>query len=91
MVAVDLPGFGGSRDAPALGGPDAMADFVVRVAAELGITRAAVFGVSMGGDVAMNVALRHPGFVAGLVLIAPGGLAERVGGPVTHYFTWWRR
>ncbi len=88
VMAVDLPGFGGSRDAPALGGPDAMADFVVRVAAELGITRAVVFGVSMGGDVAMNVALRHPGFVAGLVLIAPGGLAERVGGPVTHYFTW---
>ena len=31
-------------------------------------------GVSMGGDVALNVALRHPGLVEALVLIAPGGL-----------------
>lgn len=88
VVALDLPGFGGSREIVPVGGPGPLADVVVRVAEELDIDRAVVFGVSMGGDVALNVALRHPTFVAGLVLIAPGGLAERVGGRVTHRLAW---
>lgn len=88
LIAIDLPGFGASRDIEPLGGPERMSDFVVRVARELGLTEAVIVGVSMGGDVAMNVALRHPRFTSALVLIAPGGLAERVGGPVTHYFSW---
>lgn len=88
IIAIDLPGFGGTRDVLPLGGPEPLADFVVRVARELDVQKAAVVGVSMGGDVALNVALRHPEFVAGLVLIAPGGLAQRVGGPTTHFFSW---
>ena len=88
VVAVDLPGFGGTQEIPALGGPQPMADFVVDVARALGMPRAAVAGVSMGGDVALNVALRHPEFTAALILIAPGGLTERVGGRVTHFFSW---
>ena len=88
VVAVDLPGFGASRDIPPLGGPERMADFVVRVAQRLGVDHAAVVGVSMGGDIALNVALRSADFVKALVLISPGGLAERVGGPVTHFFAW---
>lgn len=88
VIAVDLPGFGGTRDVLPLGGPQPMADFVVRVARELDVQKAAVVGVSMGGDVALNVALRHPDFVAALVLIAPGGLAQRVGGLMTHFFSW---
>jgi pimeloyl-ACP methyl ester carboxylesterase len=56
----------------------------------LGVGSAVVAGVSMGGDVAMNLALRHPGLVAGLVLIAPGGLMERVGNrKLTHRAAWW--
>jgi pimeloyl-ACP methyl ester carboxylesterase len=88
VVAIDLPGFGGTREIPPLGGPESMADFVVRVARDLQISTAVVIGVSMGGDVALNVGLRHPDFTAGLILVAPGGLAERVGGPTTHFFSW---
>ena len=88
VIAVDLPGFGGTRDVEPLGGPESMADFVVRVAQALDVSKAAVIGVSMGGDVALNTALRHPDFTAALVLISPGGLAERVGGRTTHFFSW---
>ncbi|WP_420112667.1 alpha/beta fold hydrolase [Pseudactinotalea sp.] len=88
LIAIDLPGFGGTQEIPPLHGPKPMADFVARVAHEVGVSSAIVVGVSMGGDVALNVALRHPGLVAGLVLISPGGLAPRVKGPFTHRFAW---
>ncbi|QIK72369.1 alpha/beta fold hydrolase [Propioniciclava coleopterorum] len=88
VIAVDLPGFGGTKEVLPVGGPGPMADFVVRVADAMGVSKAAMIGVSMGGDVALNVALRHPERTAALVLIAPGGLAERVGGRATHFLSW---
>lgn len=88
VVAPDLPGFGGSIDVPPVGGPRALADVVTQVMDALGLPRAIVGGVSMGGDVALNVGLEHPDRVAGLVLVAPGGLAARVGGRATHTAAW---
>lgn len=88
VVAPDLPGFGGSIDVPPVGGPVALADTAVSVLDALGLPRAVVAGVSMGGDVALTLALRHPDRVAGLALIAPGGLVDRVGGGLTHAATW---
>jgi pimeloyl-ACP methyl ester carboxylesterase len=88
VVAPDLPGFGGSIEVPPVGGPGALADVVREVLDGLDIRRAVVGGVSMGGDVALNVALRHPDRVVGLVPIAPGGLVDRVGGPVAHTAAW---
>ncbi|GGA64047.1 alpha/beta hydrolase [Pseudoclavibacter endophyticus] len=81
VVGVDLPGFGGSLGVEPVGGPDRMADVVVRAARQLGLQRAVVAGVSMGGDVALNVALRHPDVAQALVLVAPGGLTGRAGPP----------
>ena len=74
VVGLDLPGFGGTEGIEPVGGAVEMADFVARVAGRLEIGRAVVMGVSMGGDVALNLALRYPGLVEALVLIAPGGL-----------------
>ncbi len=74
LLAVDLPGFGRTSGIEPVGGADALADFVARAAQALGVTRAVVMGVSMGGDVALNLALRRPDLVGALVLIAPGGL-----------------
>jgi len=74
---VELPGFG---LAPALRKSDArfsqLADLVLHVAAELGITRALFLGHSLGGGIALHIALRRPAAVAGLVLIAPAGLGR---------------
>lgn len=86
--ALDLPGFGGSIEVPAVGGPAAMAAVVAEVLQTLGVERAVAFGVSMGGDVVLNLALDHPELLAGLVLIAPGGLAPLVKDPRTHYWAW---
>lgn len=74
VYALDLPGFGETSGIAPLGDAAAMADFVARVTAELGLARVALAGCSMGGEVALNVALRHPELVEALILVAPGGL-----------------
>lgn len=86
--ALDLPGFGGSIDVPAVGGPRELAGVVADALTGLGVSEAVVFGVSMGGDVVLNLALDHPDLVAGLVLIAPGGLAPIIRNRWTHLCAW---
>ena len=86
--ALDLPGFGGSIEAPAVGGPRALAAVVAEVLQTLGVSRVLAFGVSMGGDVVLNLALDHPDLLAGLVLIAPGGLVPLFKNPRAHYWAW---
>jgi pimeloyl-ACP methyl ester carboxylesterase len=72
---VDLPGF---ALAPALRPRDAhvakLADYVACVAKDLGVQRALLVGHSLGGGVALHLALAKPDLVTGLVLIAPAGL-----------------
>jgi pyruvate dehydrogenase E2 component (dihydrolipoamide acetyltransferase) len=74
---IELPGFG---LAPALRKADArfsqLADLVLHVVAELGVDRAVFLGHSLGGGIALQIALRRPAAVAGLVLIAPAGLGR---------------
>lgn len=83
VVAPDLPGFGRTT-VPPVGGPATLADFV----AGLGLGRAVVVGVSMGGDVALHLALRHPDSVAALVLVAPGGLVPRLRNRAVQLAAW---
>ncbi|GII97278.1 alpha/beta fold hydrolase [Sinosporangium siamense] len=86
--APDLPGFGGSIDAPPAGGPRELARVVAEAMTALGVTRAVVAGVSMGGDVALNLALEHPHRVAGLILVAPGGLVPIFRNRIAHFGAW---
>lgn len=68
LVRIDLPGHGAS--APAEGSPD-LGDYaaaVHAVLAELGIRRAAIVGLSLGGMVAQAFALAYPEMVRALVL-----------------------
>ena len=74
---IELPGFG---LAPALRKADArfsqLADMVLHVVGELGLERALFLGHSLGGGIALQIALRRPAAVAGLVLVAPAGLGR---------------
>lgn len=74
---IDLPGF---VIGPALLVKDAtfanLARYVGRVADELGIERATFVGHSLGGGVALHLALERPSLVESLVLLAPAALGR---------------
>jgi len=74
---IELPGFG---LAPALRKADArftqLADLVLHVVGTLGVERAVFLGHSLGGGIALQIALRRPAAVEGLVLVAPAGLGR---------------
>lgn len=68
VITPDLRGYGQS---PVLPGKTLLADFADDLAGlldGLGIEQAVVGGVSMGGQIAMEMRLRHPGLVRALVL-----------------------
>jgi pimeloyl-ACP methyl ester carboxylesterase/ribosomal protein S18 acetylase RimI-like enzyme len=88
VLAPDLPGVGGTSGVPVQGPPAATADLLVEAAAAAGAPRAVWVGVSMGGHVALQAALRHPDAVVGLVLVAPGGLVARAGSRPAHVLAW---
>ena len=70
LITPDLRGFGGSTDPETSGTPsiDEYAADVVDLLAELGITRAVVGGVSMGGYATFAVLRRAPELVEAVVL-----------------------
>ncbi|WP_328942958.1 alpha/beta hydrolase [Streptomyces sp. NBC_00250] len=68
VVRCDLRGFG---DTP-VDAPHTHADDVRDLLDHLGVERAAVVGSSFGGEVALELAVRHPGHVSALALLASG-------------------
>jgi pimeloyl-ACP methyl ester carboxylesterase len=72
VVAIDLPGFGGSSIPRPLQGAS-YPGVVLAVMDHLGIRRASLVGNSLGGSVAVGVAGEHPERVDRLVLIDSAG------------------
>jgi pimeloyl-ACP methyl ester carboxylesterase len=68
VITPDLPGFGGSPVATAGPSLDVMADEVAGLLDHLGLERAVVGGLSMGGYVTMAMLRRHPDRLAAIVL-----------------------
>jgi 3-oxoadipate enol-lactonase len=68
--APDLPGHGRSAGVEALAKVEDYADFIVAFLDSLKIDSAVVMGRSMGGAVAMDLAVRYPSRVQALALIA---------------------
>ncbi len=69
VIAPDLRGYGKT---PLPDGPFVYAADVAGLLEGLGIERAHVVGVSLGGHVALDLALAHPGLVDRLVLVGAG-------------------
>jgi pimeloyl-ACP methyl ester carboxylesterase len=80
IVTPDLRGFGGSPlgdDSPSL---DVVADDVIGLLDQLGIERAVIGGVSLGGYVTLNLLRRHPERVMALVLVDTKAAADDIAG-----------
>jgi pyruvate dehydrogenase E2 component (dihydrolipoamide acetyltransferase) len=78
VVALDLPGHGGSsKELPDAGG-ESLAAIVGKALAALGIERMHLVGHSMGGGIASSFALRQPERIATLSLIASASLGAEI-------------
>lgn len=71
VVAVDLPGYGEAPEPPRVPTMERNADLVAAYLRERVGTPAVVIGHSMGAQVAIEVAARHPRTVERIVLIGP--------------------
>lgn len=74
VLALDLPGFGGSSPPPVPWGAPEYAAFVKTATVALGITRATYIGHSFGGRIAIWLAAHAPETVQALVLIDAAGI-----------------
>lgn len=74
LLVPDLPGHAGSSALPATVGLEGYAARVHALAEREGLLPAAVAGHSLGGLVALRLALRHPNDVSALVLAATAGI-----------------
>jgi pimeloyl-ACP methyl ester carboxylesterase len=71
VIVVDRPGAGYSGSLPVTPTPQAQADFIAAVIEALGLERPVVVGHSLGGAVALALAVAHPERVRALALVAP--------------------
>jgi pyruvate dehydrogenase E2 component (dihydrolipoamide acetyltransferase) len=78
VIALDLPGHGGSTKELPHADPESLATIIGRALDALGVERTHLVGHSMGGGIAMLFALRHPERVATLSLIASASLGPEI-------------
>jgi pimeloyl-ACP methyl ester carboxylesterase len=76
VLVPDLPGHGGTAPLPRVEGIDDLAGHVRAVAEREGMLPAAVLGYSMGGLVALRLAVAAPEAVSSLCLVAPAGIVS---------------
>jgi pimeloyl-ACP methyl ester carboxylesterase len=83
VYAPDLPGFGRSERSPSAPYGIPMQVEAVRAFLQaVGVPRARVVGISMGGWISARLAIEHPELVERLVLVAPAGMRPEDSAPV---------
>jgi pimeloyl-ACP methyl ester carboxylesterase len=88
LVAVDLPGYGHSERRDDLLSPEAMGEFVIRLADAFGLENPHVVGPDVGTAASLFAAARHPGRLRSLV-VGSGGAAIplALGGVLNEWVT----
>jgi pimeloyl-ACP methyl ester carboxylesterase len=78
VVTVDLQGHGRTADIDRPISVEAMGDDVAALIDHLGLDRPDLLGYSLGGGVALQTAVRHPGVVGRLVLVSTYSRSDAV-------------
>jgi pimeloyl-ACP methyl ester carboxylesterase len=76
IIAVELQGHGRTADVDRPLTFEQLADDVAALLGEIDVAQADVFGVSMGGGVALQVAIRHPEVVRKLIVVSAAYSSE---------------
>jgi 4,5:9,10-diseco-3-hydroxy-5,9,17-trioxoandrosta-1(10),2-diene-4-oate hydrolase len=76
LLVPELPGHGGSGPLPAAPSLNAYADRVGALVEREGMSPAALAGHSLGGAIALRLAIRRPELVSGLVLAGAAGISS---------------
>jgi pimeloyl-ACP methyl ester carboxylesterase len=76
LLVPDLPGHCGSSPLPAAASMNAFADRVALVMEREGFARTPVVGHSLGGAVALRLAIRRPDLVSAIVLAGAAGISS---------------
>ncbi len=76
LVGIDMPGCGHSAKPRHRWQLSDMTEAVIGLLDELGIKRAMIAGHSFGGRIALELALRHPERIAGLLLLNSAGFVR---------------
>jgi pimeloyl-ACP methyl ester carboxylesterase len=79
VILVDLPGFGRSESRPDVMSPQAMGDFVIKLAEHLGASRLHAVGPDVGTAALLFAAARKPDLFESVVVGAGGTSAELAG------------
>lgn len=87
VIALNLPGHGSSSKAVASGSLTGQASFVASFLDALGLERVHIVAHSMGGGIALLLALLHPASVCSLTLVAPAGLGPEINAGYLEAFT----
>ena len=85
-IALDLPGHGGSSKHVGAGDLASLSGAVFAFLEARGIAKAHLVGHSLGGAVALRLALDKPAHVASLTLLAPAALGEAIDGEFAESF-----
>jgi pimeloyl-ACP methyl ester carboxylesterase len=67
LIAIDLPGFGRSEGRSSLMSPEAMGDFIIKLAQHLGVHRLHAVGPDVGTLALLFAAVRNPGLFESIV------------------------
>jgi pimeloyl-ACP methyl ester carboxylesterase len=79
LLLVDLPGFGRSESRPDVMSPEAMGDFVIKLAEHLGVSRLHAVGPDVGTAALLFAAARKPALFESVVVGAGGTSLELAG------------
>jgi pyruvate dehydrogenase E2 component (dihydrolipoamide acetyltransferase) len=86
VIALDLPGHGGSSKNVGNGDQATFADVLRAFLSALDISKAHLVGHSLGGAIALRAALEDPGCAASLTLIAPAAFGPEIDDDFTRDF-----
>lgn len=78
VIVPDLPGFGNTPGDERISTVNAYVTAVLSLIAELGLKSVFLGGLSLGGGIALGIALHKPVWLRKLVLVAPYGLTDHI-------------